>query len=185
MNRRRFLAASAAATLVPGLAHAHSPWGQYAVYRQKHLLVLSTRDDAPSYPYSKRLVEAINLGAPEASARPARARDLRRAYDLLRSDQFQFALLSRPNVDAMRTASGPFAGGEKVPLSTIYQFSELYFVVRTEFPENLVAVVADAVLTHMDALPEARPPQEVAQLPQLHSGARWAIDEFLDHTHRN
>ncbi|WP_135507593.1 hypothetical protein [Roseovarius aestuariivivens] len=128
-------------------------------------------------------MDAINQGAPEASARPARAKDLRRAYDLLRTDQFQFALLSAPNVDAMRKATGPFAGEKTVALSTVYQFGELHFVVRADFPENLVAVVADAVLASLDALPEAKPPSDVAQLPKLHPGARWAIDEFLNPTH--
>lgn len=183
MNRRSFLIA-ACATLTPGWVQAHSPWGQYAVYRQKHLLVLSTRDDAPSYPYSKILVDAINRGAPEASARPARAKNLRRAYDLLRTDQFQFALLSAQNVVAMRDATGPFAGEKKVALKAVYQFGELQFVVRASFPENLVAVVADAILANIDSLPEANPPEDVAQLATLHPGARWAIDEFLDPAHR-
>lgn len=182
MNRRTFLAAAVAA-LLPAWGKAHSPWGQYAVYRQKHLLVLSTRDDAPTYPYSKRLVDAINRRAPEASARPARARDLRRAYDLLRTNQFQFALLSAPNVSAMREGTGSFAGEKTIALSTVYEFGELQFVVRADFPENLVAVVTDAVLASLDALPEATPPSDVARLPELHPGARWAIDEFLNPTH--
>ena len=183
MNRRLFLATSFT-VLVPRLTLAHSPWGQYAVYRQKHLLVLSTRDDAPTYPYSKLLVDAINRGAPEASARPARAKNLRRAYDLLRTDQFQFALLSVPNVDSMRDATGPFVGEETVALRTVYEFGELQFVVRADFPENLVAVVADAVLANIDLLPEASAPEDVAQSATLHPGARWAIEEYLDPTHR-
>lgn len=178
MRRRTFMLAAAAAAALPSVAGAHSPWGQYVVYRQKHLLVLSTRDDAPSYPYSKRLVEAINRGAPTANARPARAKDLRRAYDLLRSDQFQFALLSSANVAAMRGASGPFDGAEPVALKTIFGFDDLEFTVRADFPSNLVAIVTDAVLTNLNALPGAIRPGEALFNPALHDGAREAILDY-------
>ena len=46
---------------------AHSPWGQYLAYREQHLLIMSTREDAPTYPYSKILVDVINKQLPEAS----------------------------------------------------------------------------------------------------------------------
>ena len=84
----------------------------------------------------------------------------------------------------MRDATGPFVGEETVALRTVYEFGELQFVVREDFPENLVAVVADAVLANIDLLPEASSPEDVAQLATLHPGARWAIEEYLDPTHR-
>jgi hypothetical protein len=40
---------------------AHSPWGQYLAYREQHLLIMSTREDEPTYPFSKILVEKINV----------------------------------------------------------------------------------------------------------------------------
>ena len=120
-------------------------------------------------------MEAINKGAPEASARPARAKDLERAYNLLRSDQFQFALLSPANIDAMRTSTGPFAGKPVVDLKTVYKFDGLEFVVRADFPENLVSIVTDAVLSNLQALPGAMAPKEVIQVATLHAGAREAI----------
>ena len=177
MLRRTFLCMLPALLAAP-MAAAHSPWGQYAVYRQKHLLVLSTRDDADSYGYSKRLVDAINDAAPEASARPARAVNLERAYNLLRTDQFQFALLSASNIEAMRTATGVFAGKPAVDLKTIYRFGHLEFVVVADFPDNLVAIVTDAVLSQAEALPGALPPEEVLQYETLHDGAREAITSF-------
>ncbi len=180
MRRRSFLA-SILFVLSPAIAIAHSPWGQYAVYRKKHLLVLSTRDDEGTYPFSKLLVNAINNTAPEAKARPARAKDLNRAYDLLRTDQFQFALLSRTNVNAMRSATGPYSGGERVDLKTIYCFEELEFVVRADFPANLVAIVTHAVLSNLETLPGALAPSEVLGYVTLHSGAREAVEEFKAH----
>lgn len=177
MLRRAFLAAIPT-FLLPAIAMAHSPWGQYAVYRQKHLLVLSTRDDAESYPYSKILVDAINRTAPEADARPARAINLDRAYNLLRTDQFQFALLSTINVEAMRSATGLFRGKSPVDLKTIYKFENLEFVVRADFPDNLVAIVTDAVLSNLGSLPGALSPKEQLKDGTLHAGAREAIEQF-------
>jgi hypothetical protein len=180
MKRRTFVF-TACAALIPATTAAHSPWGQYAVYRQKHLLVLSTRDDEPTYPYSKQLVAAINKGAPEASARPARAKDLRRAYELLRSDQFQFALLSSPNIEAMRYGKGTFAGQSGVALKTIFQFGTLEFVVRADFPEKLAAIVTDAVLESLTELPDAADPKDMLEQNTLHPGARAAIEDFIAH----
>ena len=83
----------------PNSGATHSPWGQYQVYRQKHLLILSTKDDLPSYEASKKLVTAINKLEPSAKARPARAKNLTRAHSLLKSNQMQFAILSKNNIE--------------------------------------------------------------------------------------
>ena len=123
-------------------------------------------------------MEIINKSAPEASARPARAINLDRAYNLLRTNQFQFALLSRANIEAMRTATDAFAGRPTVDLKTIYQFDHLEFAVVADFPDELVAIVTDAVLSHIAALPGALPAREVLKYDTLHKGARDAIKNF-------
>ena len=157
---------------------AHSPWGQYQVYRQKHLLVLSTREDPPSYPYSKDLVAALNHSVPNANARPARAIDLERVYNLLRTDQFQFAILSRDNISKLKQPNGLFDGSQKVDLRTIYQFEALEFVVRADFPEELVAIVTHGVLESLSMLPGAAGIDLVKTSPDLHPGARKALEGF-------
>ena len=75
------------------LLSGHSPWGQYHAYRQQHLLIMSTREDVPTYPFSKQLVEFINQELPEASARPARARTFKRVQSLLSTGQIPLLLL--------------------------------------------------------------------------------------------
>ena len=173
LNRRSFLCLLSIG--YPLVVVAHSPWGQYQVYRQKHLLILSTRDDPASYPYSKKLVEALNVAVPSAKARPARAINLERAYNLLRTDQFQFAILSASNITMLRDASGRFEGKQKVDLRTIYEFDELEFVVRADFPEDLVAIVTHGVLEVLPLLPDAASIDEVRENPNLHPGALKAL----------
>lgn len=87
---------------------AHSPWGQYLAYREQHLLIMSTREDEPTYPFSKILVEKINEQLPEASARPARARDFRRVQSLFATNQMPLVLLSKKNALSLIKGSGPF-----------------------------------------------------------------------------
>lgn len=175
MKRRHFLCLFFA--LSPSAASfAHSPWGQYQVYRQKHLLILSTREDLPSYPYSRELVEALNKTVPSANARPARAISLQRVYDLLRTDQFQFALLSKQNVKHLREASGQFAGSPKLDLRTIYEFADLEFVVRADFPEDLVAIVTHGVLEALPGLPDSTSVTRVRANPYLHPGALKVLE---------
>ena len=79
------------------LLSAHSPWGQYLAYREQHLLIMSTREDAPTYPYSKILVEVLEEVLPEASARPARARTFKRVQSLFSTNQMPLVLLSKKN----------------------------------------------------------------------------------------
>ena len=100
---------------------------------------------------------------------------MERAYNLLRTNQFQFALLSKTNVEMMRNASDQFQGKNKIDLKTIYEFGDLEFVVKPGFPEDLVAVVARGVLESLESLPAAEPTEEVIANNMLHAGARKAL----------
>ena len=75
----------------------------------------------------------------------------------------------------LREASGRFEGKQKVDLRTIYEFDELEFVVRADFPENLVAVVTNGVLESLPMLPSAAPIDKVRENPNLHPGALKAL----------
>ncbi|MEL7174652.1 MAG: hypothetical protein AAFN05_17015, partial [Pseudomonadota bacterium] len=69
-TRRRFLAAALWA--VAGNAAAHTPYGQWVVYRQKHLLIGAHRGDARTYEQAKAVVAALEVELPAAAARVAR-----------------------------------------------------------------------------------------------------------------
>lgn len=181
MKRRFFVFSLLCLFLAPSQVRAHSPWGQYHVYRKKHLLILSTRDDEHSYPFSKQLVDCLEATLPTAKARPARAIDLERAYNLLRTDQFQFALLSKRNVEMMRRASGRFVGKQTVNLKTVLEFEDLALVVRGDFPAELVAMVAHGIVEGAGNLSiQPRITASMLQDPDLHEGAAWALSDFVD-----
>ena len=125
-------------------AFAHSPWGQFQVYRQKHLLIMSTIPDEPTYPYSKKLVEVINQVIPEAKARPARAKNFERVHNLFKTKQMHLVLLSKSNAKALHEGSGPFSDFGAVNVRTLYAFGDMLLLVQTDFSDSHVWLLADA-----------------------------------------
>jgi len=175
MNRRLFLSLLA---LSP-LASAHSPWGQYTVYRQKHLLIMSSKADSESYPYSEILVNVINQEEPSARARPARARDLNRCYDLFLTDQMQFMLLPKESSEQMREATGLFSSRQPLPMKTVYEFGNLVLSVRSDMDINVIRIITYAILERLDELPRAASPTAMLTAKHVHVESLTAIATFL------
>ena len=78
LNRRLFL--NSLVLSIPLFSMCHAPWGQWQVYRMRHMLILSVIEDENSYPFSKEIISSLEQVLPEARARPARARGYRRVY---------------------------------------------------------------------------------------------------------
>ncbi len=168
--------------LIPGVflvfsipALAHSPWGQYQVYRQMHLLIMSTIPDGPTYPYSNKIVKAINEVIPEAKARPARAKNFESVHSLFKTKQIQLVLLSKSNAKALLEGSTPFSGLGPVEAKVLYAFGDLLLLVQNDFPDSNVWLLADAFKKIHNRLPGALTPQQVMVLPNLHPAVLLAI----------
>ena len=78
MNRRfalRLSVGAAAALLLGG----HTPYGQWVVYRKKHLLIGCHKEDAETYRLAKSIVAAFETSPPEsfAASMPARRSTLK------------------------------------------------------------------------------------------------------------
>lgn len=153
---------------------AHSPWGQHQVYRQKHLLIMSTIDDVPTYPFSKRLVTVINEVLPHASARPARAKHFERLHSLFSTKQMKVMLLSRPNAQAALRGDGPFEAFGPLEFRVLYQFGDLQLLGQVDFPDQFAWLVTDAIMRARTKI-EADSPEIVQQLTNLHPGALIAL----------
>ena len=175
MKRRSFLAS----LLLAPTALAHSPWGQYTVYRQKHLLILSSKTDPDSYPYSELLVDAINREEPSAKARAARAKNLERCHSLFLTNQMQFMLLPRQTTLEMREGTGQFSGRGSLPIKTIYEFGGLTFSVRSDMNPNIIRIVTYSILEQLDALPNASSPSQMLKTKSAHIESLTAITTFL------
>lgn len=136
---------------------------------------MSAIPDAPTYPYSKKLVAALNAVLPEAQARPARAKDFERVHNLFKSKQMNLVLLSKENAKALVEGNGPFSDYGPTATKTLYAFGGLLLLVQPDFPDDHVWLLTDAIQKAHDLLPEALSPEDVATLPNLHPGAVMAL----------
>ena len=175
-GRRALLGAAlaGAALLVSGRALlAHTPYRQWKVYRQRHLMIGASREDPATYPMAKEIQAFLETHLPEASARVARARTRRRLGDLLETDQIRIVLLSIEDAVALGRGGPPFRN--PVELRTLWRFGEHAMVVRPSFPSAHAWILARAFAEHGSALAGSSPAPAHAEVP-LHDGVRIARD---------
>ena len=163
MRRRRFLRAALVA-LAGLVSSGHTPFQQWTVYRQRHLLILTDRSDPPSYPLGKRVASLLAAHLPASRARVTRAPHTERIASLISSKQLDVALMSPSK------AYGPVA------LCTLVAVDRYLLVCREDFPARHAYVVTRTLDLHREELPEvaAVAPRSVA-IP-LHPGALAYFD---------
>ncbi|MDJ0628298.1 MAG: hypothetical protein QNJ44_08550 [Rhodobacter sp.] len=144
MNRRGFLAMAGAAIAAP--AHAHTPYGQWVVYRQKHLLVGSHRGDLRTYALAQDVVAGLARELPEAQARVARGPRPQRIASLMGTGQLFLAVLSADEAGRMARSEAPFEGYRPTPVHALAVLDGDYLLFAApEFPEDHGRLVTQAV----------------------------------------
>lgn len=156
MNRRRvlrLLAGTAAAPLLSG----HTPYGQWVVYRKKHLLIGCHKADPETYALAKRAVALLATHLPAAKSRVARAPDAGRLASLLGTAQMQVAILSRSDAEGMRQGTGRFTAYGAIALQLLTPVAGRLLVARADFPERHAWLVTGALVGSDLAPARARP----------------------------
>src|SRR5690606_14842064 len=102
----------------------HTPYRQWRVYRQKHLLIGSSRADPASYDLARQVAGVLVRELPDSRARSSRAPDQRRIASLLASDQWQVAVLLRDDALDLARGRGMFEPVGPVPLSVLFAMDE-------------------------------------------------------------
>ena len=176
MFGRLFILRLASILFVYILIAGHSPWGQYHAYRQQHLLIMSTREDAPTYPFSKQLIEIINQELPEASARPARARTFKRVQSLLSTGQIPLLLLSKKNARALIQGIGPFRKFGKTKSFVIYNFGDLVLLTEPNFPNRHAWQLTKVFMDPVSKSIGAKSPLKTRQVTDIHEGTMMALN---------
>lgn len=136
---------------------------------------MSTRVDLPTYEYSLLLIDVINEVIPEASARPARAKNWERVHSLFKTKQIQLVLLSMENAEALVTGSGPFSGTSPVEARSLYRFENLVLLAQPDFPTEHAWLLTDAIMQKRVTLPGAEDISLSLELENLHEGSRSAL----------
>ena len=136
-------------------------------------MIGASREDPASYPKAKEIQAFLETYLPEASARVARARTLRRLADLLATDQIRIVLLSIVDAVALARGGPPFRS--PVEVRTLWRFGEHAMVVRPSFPPAHAWILARTFEEHGGALAGSSSATAHAEIP-LHEGVRIALD---------
>lgn len=166
MRRRVLIGGIAALAAVPTMAPAHTLYGQWIVYRQKHLLVGCHRGDEAGFETAKAIRTVLDKELPEARAQVARAPFPGRLARLLGTDQIPTAVLQPEIATAIVEGKGEFAPYGPVALTAVAQIGAHVLVARADFPEHHGALVFGA-LQHAGL---ARTPDAAALGLAVHPG---------------
>ncbi len=124
----------------------HAPWGQWQVYRMRHMLILSVIEDENSYPFSKKVIDSLEQTLPESRARPARARGFRRVYNLLSTDQMPLVVLSKDVAISLLYGTGVFSEFLPVNMNLVYDFGDMVLMARPKMPDSHTWRITDAII---------------------------------------
>ena len=170
MKRRRLLHAALVGAL--GLVSSgHTPYRQWMVYRQRHLLILTDRSDPPSYPLGKQVAAVLATHLPASKARVTRAPHTERIASLISSKQLDVALMSPPDAVALAAGLPPFEAYGPVALRMLLSLDGYLLVCRDDFPARHAYAVTRTLDEHREELPQVS--AAGAELPAvpLHPGA--------------
>jgi hypothetical protein len=145
MNRRQAVGRLLTATALVMLLGGHTPYGQWVVYRKKHLVIGCHRADPETYELAKRAVDVLAVHLPDAQARVARAPDARRLASLIGTDQLEVAVLSADDARGMIAGEGPFEPYGAIQLVALAPLAGRVLVARADFPERHAWLVTGAL----------------------------------------
>jgi hypothetical protein len=150
---------------------AHTPYGQWQVYRQRHLMIGTSKADPPSYQIGQRIVGVLVANLPESSARVARGPDAWRLASLLTSSQIEVVLLTTAELERLRDGRPPFEAFGATRLCSLFLFGDHWLVCRPDFPDRHAYLVVDTLAIHGD-MTLGGSPADPAQSPvPVHPGA--------------
>lgn len=155
MRRRTVVAATAAAAGL--LLSGHTPYGQWVVYRRKHLLIGCHKRDPETYRLARQVVASLAEHLPEASARPARAPSAGRLASLLNTDQIEVVVLSAEEARAMSAGTGDFQPYGPVPLRRLVDLETRLLLAHAGFPDRHARLVSDALQHAGTGVPAGAP----------------------------
>ena len=143
-TRRRLLGLALALAATPAVAH--TPFRQWLVYRQKHLLIGAHRGDFRTYELARKVVAGLARALPGARARVARGPGSERIASLIGTGQLFLTVLSSDQASRMARAAAPFAGYRPTPTHALVDLGGQYLLFAAPgFPVDHARLVTAAV----------------------------------------
>ncbi len=147
----------------------HTPYRQWQVYRQRHLLIGTSKSDAPTYPLGQQIVAVLAEHLPESSARVTRGPDPWRLASLLTTGQIALVLLSTSDAQALSEGRDGFEAFGPTPLTAVFGFGDHWLVCRPDVPDRHDYQVAATLAEHA-SLEHAAPPDANTSPVPIHPG---------------
>lgn len=151
MNRRQFL------SLMGGsagwfLLSAHSPYRQWIVYRETHLMIMTSRDDPAGDVLGEELAAITREALPDSKAVVARGPRVQRIASLISTRQAEVGVVSRANALAMFHGEGAFRDYGAIALRVLVQTDRHQLVCRDDFLPEHGFLMAEALLQNGSGL---------------------------------
>ena len=143
MNRRTLIAGLVC--LAGTRAAAHTPYGQWVVYRKKHLLIGAHRAEPATYELAQQLVGVLAKHLPKAKSRIARAPTAGRLASLIGTDQLDVAVLNQADAVGMLNGKGEFSAYGRIALRVLARLETHLLVAHERFPARHAWLVAAAL----------------------------------------
>jgi hypothetical protein len=172
MHRRRFVTLSAGCAgwlLLTG----HSPYRQWMVYRETHLVIITSRDDLGGDDLGEQFAALLRAALPDSNAVVGRGPHVQRIASLLSSRQAEVGVLSHANALAMYRGEPPFEQYGRLPLRILVQNDAHCLVCREDFLPQHGYLVAEALMENGQDLRLSIPPRDAADTGDIppHVGA--------------
>src|SRR5688500_18178511 len=143
--RRRQLTKVAAAIVAAVAVGAHTPYGQWTVYRLRNLFIVASGTDAQAANLARALAEGLSRELPESHARMTRATDSVRIASLLATEQLDVAVVSRDEAALMLAGTGAYREVGPVQVRAIASLGEYVLVTVERFAARHAYLIAAAV----------------------------------------
>jgi len=149
----------------------HSPYRQWAVYRDTHLVVVAGDDVPGAFQVSEDVARCLAAHLPRSHAVAARARSAREAMRLLGTRQLPLGVVAAVDAADAALGRGAFAGDGPLPLKALAGLGPYLVVALDDFPVPLAREIAGTLAEH--PLPDVPPSAAPPPIP-LHPGAERA-----------
>ena len=166
--RRRQLAKVAAAAVAAIAVGAHTPYGQWTVYRLRNLFIVASGTDVQAANLARALAEGLSRELPESHARMTRATDSVRIASLLATEQLDVAVVSREEAALILAGTGLYREVGPLQLRAIAALGEHVLVTVEGFAARHAYLIAAAVEHLRAGLPIGSANASAGPLPVPH-----------------
>ena len=118
------------------------------VYRQTHLIILTSRDDPGADDLGEKFAAIVRGALPDSKAAVGRGPQVQRIASLISTRQAEVGVVSRPNALAMYRGEGPFQQYGAIPLRVLVQNDVYQLVCRDDFLPQHGYLLAEALMEH-------------------------------------